>query len=262
MIEIHSHIIPALDDGPADMEASVAMGRIAASEGTTTFIATSHNAEASAVGFGGMQARLAHVQAAWDEAGHGIRLELGVEILLDYDTLDALKSGRLWTLAGSRYVLVELPYSPWPSYAERALFDLQLAGYTPILAHPERYSAIQNDPNLLFHLAERGTLAQVTAAALLGEQGSNLRKTADTLVRHRLVQFISSDSHSATSKRRMPLLRDAVAAAALLIGEEAATAMVTANPAAILSHQPLSPAPEPVEPRKSLFGGFFGKHGA
>ncbi len=261
MIEIHSHIIPALDDGPADMEASVAMGRIAAGEGTKIFISTSHSSEAGEIGLGGMQARLEEVRAAWDAEGLGMRLELGVEIWLDYETLDALKSGRLWTLAGSQYVLVELPSSSWPNYAERALFDLQLTGYAPILAHPERYSAVQDDPNVLFQLAERGILAQVTSAALVGDQGSTLKKAADTLVRHGLVQFISSDSHNATSKRRMPLLREAVAAAALLIGEETALAMVTTNPAAILARQPLTPDPQRVEARKSLFGGFFGKRG-
>lgn len=259
MIEIHSHIIPALDDGPADMAMSVAMGRIALDEGTRTIISTSHSSEASAVGLEGMQARLADVQAAWDGVGLDIKLELGMEIYLDFDTVEGLKSGRLWTLAGSQYVLVELPYSPWPSYADRALFDLQLAGYTPILAHPERYSAVQADPNVLYALAERGILAQVTASALFAEGGADLKKTADVLVRHGLVQFISSDSHNPTRRRRMPLLREAVAAAALLVGEEAAWKMVTTHPAAVLAHQPLLPDPRPVEPRKSLFGGLFGK---
>ncbi len=262
MIEMHSHIIPNLDDGPPDMETSVAMGRVAAGEGTTAFIATSHSAESGAVGHEGMQARLEEVREAWRAAGLDIRLELGVEIFLDFDTLEHLKSGRLWTLAGSQYVLVELSYSPWPAYAERALFDLQLAGYMPILAHPERYTAIQEDPNLLYRLADRGILAQVTSAALLGGHGQKIKKVADTLVEHGLVQFISSDAHSPTSERRMPLLREAVRAAAALIGEEAAVAMTTANPARILARAPLYPEPERVEAKRSLFGGLFGKREA
>ncbi|MEA2572716.1 MAG: protein-tyrosine phosphatase [Chloroflexia bacterium] len=258
MIDIHSHIIPALDDGPTDMEVSVAMGRIAAQEGTQVLISTSHSAEASAVGHEGMLERLGQVRAAWRHAGIEIQLELGVEIFLDYETLEHLRSGRLWTLAGSQYVLVEVPYTPWPAYAERALFDLQTAGYTPILAHPERYTAIQSDPNLLYRLVERGVLAQVTSAALLGEQGDKVHRTAETLVRYGLVQFLASDSHNVKSKRRMPLLKEAVQVATQLIGEEAALALVTTNPASVLEKRPVEANPVPVEARRSFLEGLFG----
>ncbi len=258
MIDIHSHIIPALDDGPTDMEVSVAMGRIAAQEGTQVLISTSHSAEASAVGYEGMLERLDQVRTAWQNAGIEIRLELGVEIFLDYDTVENLRTGKLWTMSGSQYVLVEVPYSPWPAYAERALFDLQTAGYTPILAHPERYTAIQDDPNLLYRLVQRGVLAQVTSAALLGEQGEKVHRTAQTLVRHGLVQFIASDSHNVKSRRRMPLLREAVQVASQLVGEEAALALVTTNPAAVLEKRPVETSPVLVEVRRSFIGGLFG----
>ena len=257
MIDIHTHVIPALDDGPPTMEVSVEMGRIAAQEGTQVIISTSHSAESAAVGYQGMLERLAEVRAAWDAEGIEVGLELGVEILLDYDTVARLRNGNLWTLAGSQYVLVEVPYTPWPTYTERALFDLQLAGYTPILAHPERYTAIQNDPNLLYRLVERGILAQVTSAALIGEQGDKVRRTAETLVRHRLVQFISSDAHNVRLKRRMPLLTEAVEAAKHLVGEEIALTMVTTNPRAILEKRAIEVAPEPVEMRSSFLGGLF-----
>jgi protein-tyrosine phosphatase len=198
------------------------------------------------------------VRAAWKSEGIDIQLELGVEIFLDANTVEALRSGKLWTLAGSQYVLVEVPYTPWPAYAERALFDLQTAGYTPILAHPERYTAIQDDPNLLYRLAQRGVLAQVTSAALLREQGDKVHRTAETLVRHGLVQFLASDSHNVRSRRRMPLLREAVQAAAQLIGEEAALALVTTNPQAVLERRPIEATPVPVEVRRSFMGGLFG----
>src|SRR5687768_4192679 len=147
VIDIHTHIIPALDDGPADMETSIRMGHLAAAEGTTAIISTSHSAEATSVGHRGMIARLEEVREAWGAAGLNIRLELGVEVYLQPGSLADLQSGRLWTLAGSKYVLVELPYRPWPSFADRTMFELQVAGYFPILAHPERYTAIQDDPN-------------------------------------------------------------------------------------------------------------------
>src|SRR5689334_13526196 len=110
MIDIHTHIIPNLDDGPSDMETSLGMGRLAMEEGIATIISTSHSKESAAVGLDGMKGKLDAVRAAWTEAGLTIRLELGVEIFLTPDTPPDLKSGTLWTLAGSRYALVELPY--------------------------------------------------------------------------------------------------------------------------------------------------------
>jgi protein-tyrosine phosphatase len=258
MIDIHTHIIPDLDDGPPDMETSVAMGRIAAEEGITTVISTSHSAESTAVGRSGIERRLDEVRSAWAAEGLDIRLELGVEIYLAPHTVADLKSGRVWPLAGSRYVLVELPYQPWPTYAEQALFDLQLAGYLPILAHPERYTAIQADPNVMYSLAERGILSQVTAQTFLGTHNPNAQRTAETLVRYKLAQFLSSDSHGLTLRKRMPRLLEALKVVEGLVGEEAARAMVLDNPAHILNDEHLTPEPEPVDQRKSFFGRLFG----
>lgn len=259
MIDIHIHILPDLDDGPPDMETSVGMGRIASEEGITAIISTSHSEEGRAVGLEGMQARLQEVRAAWEAAGLTIRLELGLEIFLGVDTAVELKSRTLWPLAGSQYVLVELPYQPWPPYADRALFDLQVAGYVPILAHPERYIPIQDDPNRMYALAERGVLGQVTASALLGRHGSPAQHCAEALVSHNLVQILSSDAHGTSERKRAPQLLEGLRAAEALIGAEAAQAMVTHNPAHILARTILTPQPERVQSRKwswrNLFGG-------
>ena len=257
MIDIHTHIIPDVDDGPPDMKTSVGMGLVAAAEGIEAIISTSHSEEAAYLGRDTMEARLGAVRAAWAEAGLGIRLELGAEIFLRADTPAALKSGALWTLAGSRYVLVETPYQPWPTFADRTLFDLQLAGYTPILAHPERYVPIQNDPNRMYALAELGVLAQVTAAALLGGHGPDARRCAETLVRHNLAHFLSSDAHGLTVRKRLPQLLDALRVAEGLIGEDGAQALVRDNPAQILSDTPLTIVPEKVSGRKWSLGSFF-----
>jgi len=239
------------------MKTSVAMGRVAAEEGIDAIISTSHSDEASNVGYEGVLSRLEEVRQAWAGAGLKIRLELGVEIFLRPDTATALKSGAMWTLAGSRYVLVEVVYQPWPSFADQALFDLQLAGYTPILAHPERYVAIQNDPNRMYALAERGILSQVTAAALLGDHGPRARKCTEVLVQHGLAQFLSSDAHGLTTRLRLPRLREALEVAEGLVGREDALALVKENPAHILSNTQLEPNPEKVSGRRWSLGGLF-----
>ncbi len=260
MIDIHTHIIPDLDDGPPDMEASIEMGRIAEQEGITAIISTSHSEEAGEVGREAMEGRLDEVRAAWSAAGLNIRLELGMEIFLRPDTPRELKEGRVWPLAGSQYALVELPYQPWPLYAEQTLFGLQLAGYVPILAHPERYTAIQADPARMYTLAERGVLGQVTAGALQGHQGSNTKKTAETLLRHRLVQFLSSDAHGTTERKRMPVLRSALHLVESLVGPELAHSLVTTNPAHILNKTPLAPDPLPFQTRgRWSLGGLLGR---
>lgn len=260
MIDIHAHVIPALDDGPADMETSVGIGLLMAREGIRAVISTSHSAEAAAVGYKGMRARLEEVRAAWRAAEIDIRLELGIEIFLRPDTVDDLKARRLWTMSGSRYVLVEFPYQPWPAYADSALFALQLAGYVPILAHPERYTAIQADLTKMYALAERGVLAQVTAAALVGEHGAPTKKCAEMLLRHNMVQFIATDAHSA--KWRSPRVREALMLAELMVGVELVEMMAQTNPARVLANKEI--VPEPLEParRKGFFGGLFGNKSA
>jgi protein-tyrosine phosphatase len=257
MIDIHAHIIPDLDDGPPDMETSIGMGIMAQQEGITAIVSTSHSTEAAAEGSDGIRARLDEVRTAWNAAGLDIRLELGVEIYLRPDTVEDLRDGRLWSLAGSRYVLVELPYQPWPPYAEDALFALQLGGYVPILAHPERYSAIQSDPARLYSLVERGVLAQVTASALISEHSPAYRRCAELLLRHNLVQFLSTDAHG--TGRRSPKVREALRAAESLVGVEMVQTMVEYNPARVLANEEITTEPVPVAPRKGFFNVLFGR---
>lgn len=257
MIDIHAHILPGLDDGPTDMEASVGMGHIYAGEGVTCVFSTSHSKEAADEGRANIEERLEEVRAAWREAGIPVDLELGVEVYLRPDTVGDLREGRLWTLSGSRYVLVELPYQPWPTYADAALFDLRLAGYVPILAHPERYTAIQDHPEKMAQLLEHGVLCQVTAGALMLKSGNVVRRTAELLVRHRLAQFIATDAHS--PHWRGPDVREALRAAEHLAGEEAVRAMTVDNPLHVLADSPIEPNPEAIAPRKGRLGGLFGR---
>jgi protein-tyrosine phosphatase len=259
MIDIHTHILPHLDDGPPDMETSIGMGRIAVEEGITSIISTSHSAEALDAGREEMEKRLQEVRDAWQAEGIGVNLHMGVEIYLTPQTPADLDAGRLWSLAGSRYLLVELPYRPWPVYANDVMFDLQLRGYTLILAHPERYTAIAHDPSRIYDLAERGILGQVTGAALLGAHGHAAQNAAQDLVRHGLAQFISSDAHGVAIRKRAPRLRDALHAAARLVGEERARALVLDNPARIVADQPIVPAPERVPPHRWSIGGLFSR---
>ncbi|MGI8586864.1 MAG: tyrosine-protein phosphatase [Chloroflexia bacterium] len=255
MIDIHAHILPGVDDGPVDDAESLAMAALAVSGGTTDMICTSHSAEWFEIGpLPVMKGQIAALQSKLDAAGLGLRLYPGMEIFLTPETPRHLAEGRAWTLAGSRYVLVEIPYQPWPPYTEQTLFRLQVEGYTPVLAHPERYVAIQHDPDVMYRLAERGILGQVTTGAFEGHFGAATKRCAITLTERGLVQFLASDSHSATDHRRLPGLSVVHATLVRLIGAEAADAIASTLPARVLADEPITPDPKLAATGHSFFG--------
>jgi protein-tyrosine phosphatase len=261
MIDIHAHILPGVDDGAADLAESLEMARQAVAGGTTEMICTSHSAEWFEIGpLAVMQQQVDALQAAITAAGIALKLRAGMEIFLNPYTPQHLAKGRAWTLAGSRYVLVEIPYDPWPAYTEQVLFELQVQGYLPILAHPERYVAIQHDPNVLYRLAERGILAQVTAGAFAGYFGEHTRRCAVTLTEHGLVQFLASDAHSSTDTRRLPALAQGYRDLVQMVGEATAKAMATTAPAQVLADAPVAIDARPVDAPRSFFSRMFGGH--
>jgi protein-tyrosine phosphatase len=261
MIDIHSHILPAIDDGAETLEESLAMARLAVAGGVTDMVCSSHSAELFEMGpQAALQARVDALQAAVDAAGIPLKLWPGMEIFLTPDTPRHLAEGRAWGLAGGRYVLVEIPYEPWPAHTEQTLFALQVAGYLPILAHPERYVAVQHDPNVLYRLVERGILAQVTTGAFDGHFGAATRRSAITLCEHGLVQILASDSHSAHDRRRLPGLREGRRVLEGLVGDARATAMTTTIPGDVLANQPVTPDRPPTEVARPFLSRLFGGH--
>jgi protein-tyrosine phosphatase len=260
MIDTHSHILPGVDDGAANLGESLAMARFAVAEGVRGMLTTSHSAEWLARGrLPRMEAEVAVVQTALDAAAIPLRLWPGLEIYLTPETPAHLAAGRLWSLAGSRYVLVEVDFQPWPPFAESVLFQLQVAGWWPILAHPERYIPIQHDPTIMLRLAERGILGQVTALSLTGGNGPAVRDCALTLLEYGLAQILASDGHGVGAGRRQPTIAAGLAVAAERLGTEAAHALVTTAPQHILDNTPLIPDPRPLPPKQSFFSRLRGK---
>ena len=259
MIDTHAHILPGIDDGADNLDESLDMARLAVSEGVRTMLTTSHSAEWLRLGpLARMQAEIATVQTALDSAAIPLTLLPGLEIYMTPETPGDLAAGRVWPLAGSHYVLVELDFQPWPTFAEQVFFQLQVAGYWPILAHPERYTAVQHDPGLMAALAERGVLGQVTARSLAGGNGPAVQECAFALLDHGLVQFMASDGHGTLEGKRPPTLTAGLAVATKRIGREAAEALLITNPQHILDDRPLHPTPQPLPPKRSFFTRLFG----
>jgi protein-tyrosine phosphatase len=236
MIDLHAHILPAVDDGPVNLGEALAMARAAAADGVRTIVATPHSGDwqppLSAVA---LRSRVAQLQVELDREGVPISLVMGMEVYLDPDTAWRAVQGSALCLGETNYLLVELPLHEYPSYTERALFELQARGFRPILAHPERNAVLAREPGRLAPLVERGILAQVTAGSLAGRFGRHVLAAAELMVEHRLVHIIASDAHGFGS--RSPVMSVGVAAAAALVGAERARAMVTTIPAAILAGQ-------------------------
>ena len=146
-----------------------------------------------------IRARVGEINAALAAEQIALELVAGTEICYDSDVVERLKRGELLTYGHSRSILLELSHNTLPPMLENTLFNLQVAGYRVVLAHPERIVEVQQDPNRLLPLIERGVLMQITAAALLGEQGERLQTAAETLLTHGMAHILASDTHGAAA---------------------------------------------------------------
>ena len=250
MYDIHCHILPGIDDGPESLEEAMAMARIAASDGVRAVIATPHGVQVADQG--GRDALVRRVQEFSDELRAqdvDLKVNMGVEYLLVPQLMEEARRGAAIGLHESRYLLVEIDFFQYPLYTDETLFQLQLAGFAPVLAHPERQATIQERPELLTGLVERGVLSQITGGSLLGAFGQLAQRSAEHLLKKNLVHLVASDGHSAT-KHRPPVMAEAIGAVERLVGEDAAHTLGVVNPAAVLADSPVTlPDVKPVRGR-------------
>jgi protein-tyrosine phosphatase len=244
VIDLHTHVLPGIDDGAADLEDAVAMARLAVDDGILVLVATPH----ANVGrpHADVAERVAELQAALDAAAVKLRVLPGAEIALSPDVPARLSDRTLPTLAGSRYVLVELPFNVAPPNVEQTLFEIQVAGFVPVMAHAERYRYTQGTPERLAEWCQRGSILQVNAGSLRGDFGPGSRRAAEEVVRRGWPAVLASDAHE--SRRRRPELAFARALVAEMADAARAVELLEAGPDAIVADQPF---PTPV-PRSSM----------
>lgn len=232
MIDLHCHILPALDDGPAGMEEAVQMGRIAAADGIRSLVATPH-VNGDLLPPESIREAVQTLNGALQEAG------ISLEVLPGADTSALLPADvlRHYTINNTHYVFLEFPHSYLPQNAGEMIFAAVLGGLTPIITHPERNPGILRQPDRLFSLIEGGALVQITAESLTGGFGQEARDCAFYLLRKEAVHFIATDAHS--TRRRPPVLSRGMKAAARVLGDAKARRLVVENPAAVLAGTPL-----------------------
>jgi len=255
MIDIHAHILPGVDDGPATWAGAIELCRQLASQGVTEVVATPHF-------FPGRYPDTGQVLELTDELNKRLRsisialtVYPGAEAYL-VPELPQLVAGRhVLTLNNAgRYLLVELPFEEVPICVENVFFSLMLAGVVPVIAHPERNAHLREDPSLLVALVERGALVQINAGSLAGEFGHKVQKQAENLVHQGLVQLMGSDAHC--SHKRPPLWPLALPQLQKLAGKEVAHTIAWKNPLAVLSGNEVAlPSPGSVSRRESNFWG-------
>ena len=236
MIDTHLHILPGVDDGPETVQEALALARVLAQEGIHTAVATPHyNDEFPLRSAAEIRERVNYLQQELDRHHIPLRLFAGHEALIKPGLVEDIQSGRLATLNGSRYLLLELWSSTWLSETERVIFELRAIGIVPIIAHPERYRAIQQDLHRLTALLQRGALAQLMAGSLVGMLGNTVRHTAENLLRNGLIHCIASDAHAL--HKRPPGVVQGLHRARQLLGQGPVYRMIESVPAAFVNNE-------------------------
>ncbi|MBB6176106.1 protein-tyrosine phosphatase [Anoxybacillus tengchongensis] len=201
MIDIHSHILPSIDDGAQTLADAIDMAKAAVAGGITTIIATPHHRNGTFEN--DKRSIIEHVHALNETLQHH-RIPLSVlpgqEVRIHGELLDYYRDGDILPLAETKYVLIELPNNHVPRYTEQLIFDMQLQGLIPIIAHPERNSELVEHPNKLYDLVKKGVLTQLTAASVAGKFGKNIKKFSLQMIEANLVHLIASDAHNTTTR--------------------------------------------------------------
>ena len=239
MFDLHSHILPGLDDGAKTIEESMKMLRVAAEDGIKGMAATPHGKDVREAGALGSVSE--HVETLNRLAGEetlDIKIYVGMENHLTLDLPELVASGAGFPINGGPYILVELPFDSLPGFTDEVLNRLQEQGLTPLIAHPERQADIMRDPSIMGDLVGRGMLGQVTSTCILGRFGSEARDTAEILLKKGWVHVISTDCHRPTGPRA-PMMAKSVVEAGKIVGLETARAMAVDVPKSILMGRPI-----------------------
>ena len=196
MIDLHSHIIPKIDDGSKSIEDSIAMIKEAKNAGFTDIFLTPHYIENYFdLDVQSRKEKFAELREIVKENNIEINLFLGSEIFINPEIDKLYLSNTILTLNNSKYMLIEIPMNDTILYLDDVIENLVSIGITPILAHPERYQCVQNDINVCEGLIDKGALFQMNFGSIIGVYGKDVKKTAIKLLKNNYIHFLGSDAH-------------------------------------------------------------------
>ena len=273
MIDLHTHILPGLDDGVKTLEESIKMCWMSFRDGVRTIVATPHTLNGLYLNdrdiilkkVDELNEALIHCGLRISDCGiknskseidfssinsefripHSeFRILPGSDVRLCENTLSHLDQGKVMTISDSKkYLFLEFPFQGIPHQAEEIIFQVMQRGMIPIITHPERNIELGQRPRRYYEMIRKGCLGQVTAMSLTGELGPRIKQVAERLLTNRLIHFIASDAHSLDG--RPPILSEAVRVAGKIVGKEEAQKMVIEYPQAILDGR-RPDVPEPI----------------
>ncbi|MDE6603578.1 MAG: hypothetical protein K2K90_15825 [Lachnospiraceae bacterium] len=229
LIDMHSHILPGVDDGSANHEMSVQMLRCAADDGISAMILTPHNKPGHRhMHFSKWLSKMDNLRKAMAEEHIEIELYMGSEVYYRSGVLEKIGNDAAGTLAGSRYVLVEFNPLEDYDYIRNGIYDLLMGGYYPVLAHAERYRNVCTGKHGVDDFIEMGCYIQVNAGSVTGKYGLKTKGFVRNILKRGQVHFVATDAHDL--KRRPPCLSDCADFIRKRYGEEYSQKLFCDNP--------------------------------
>lgn len=251
MIDIHVHILPGFDDGAADTQMAIKMAEMAVTNGIHHIIATPHIIHnVSEHTCDEIKTAAAQLNMLLAQESIPLKIYPGAEYYLEPDLTARAAAGELQTLNNSQYLLVELPAAQVPPYTEQILYELQIQGLKPIIAHPERNNGFISNPKLLSELTNRGNICQITTGSVVGIFGQRVKKTALHFLRQGWGHLIASDAHS--NHKRTPQLLSAAGEIKKIGREKLSQTLLFDNPSSIIDGKPIQPLAS-IKTSKSFF---------
>ncbi len=234
MIDLHSHILPNIDDGAKDDQAALEMAKQAVAHGIRIVAATPHYLNLS---WEFIQQKTAEFNSLLDQNQIDLEVVSGAELFVDPNIINMEKELIPTYNATGKYALIEFPMLELPVYTDDVLFSLKVKGITPIIAHPERYRAVIENPNKVIDWIDAGCLIQMNSGSLIGTFGKKIKQVSEIMIQNRMVHFIASDAHS-TGQRGFHLNK-CVETCKRLIAEKDVDKLVKINPSLVIAGEPI-----------------------
>jgi protein-tyrosine phosphatase len=235
MVDIHTHILPGIDDGSKSWEMTAEMCRIAVQDGITHMVATPHSNDV----YGYDRERFTDMLGQLHDSADGkLAFSLGCDFHFSRENIDdALEHPRRYTIGDTQYLLIEFHDRGIPASVKDDILSLLSCGMVPIITHPERNQPLLKKPEMVLDLVEQGCLVQVTANAITGSWGLRSQRMTEWLLQRRAVHVIASDAHDPV--RRRPIMSEARTVVEEMAEADVAEALVRLNPEAIVDGMPL-----------------------